>query len=91
MMNNILMMGLAVAAFVLAPPILGSIAKGGNQIARGAIEMRGSESGDGRCAEHLKHKPPGYAKHKSGIDAYSKGKAKGQMTLPAATVRPGRA
>jgi hypothetical protein len=89
--NNILMMGLAVAAFVLAPPILGSIAKGGAQTAKGAIEMGGGESGDGRCAEHLKRKSPGYARHKSGIDASSKGKAKGPMTLPAGTVKQGRA
>ena len=91
MINNILMMGLAVAAFVLAPPILGSIAKGGAQTARGTIEMGGGENGNGRCAEHPKHKPPGYAKHKPGIDASSKGKAKGPMTLPAGTVKQGRA
>jgi hypothetical protein len=49
------------AAFVLIPPIAGTLAMGGSKSARG--KMAGGENGRARTAAYLKHKP--HAKHKT--------------------------
>jgi hypothetical protein len=81
-MINKVMIGLAAAAFVFTPPLVGAATKAGTETVKGGTETGGGEKGGGRSATHLKHKSSikhkayGYAKHKPVTSGHSKGKFK---------------